>query len=422
MEVYGKEKDLNAFFGLVSERQERVKQASPLPDMEDPIGDLSRMLHPEGMQLVVSAVRDETPSVKTFRLEPAAGSGAGLPVFRPGQYVSLKAKIGDAWITRPYSISSSSCDALSSGYYELTIQKKEGGFLTGHIWDLWKNGTVVDMSGPHGNFYYDSLRDSLDIVAIAGGTGITPIRSMVREMFAGDLDMRITLLYGIRTPDCAVFSKEFDMYAAREPERFRVVYVCSEPDNTWRGPSGFITASCITENTGDVKGKTFFVCGPREMYRFLDRELEALDVPRRRIRQEASGEPFDVTSEPEFPGETKDRTFSVVVRIGNEVRTISAKGVDTLLVSLEKAGIGPDSQCRSGECGLCRSLLMAGNVFVRPDGDGRRAADRKFGYIHPCSSYPISDLEIRIPLTGGVVAGGNGGSSGILTREGQRYE
>jgi len=63
------------------------------------------------------------------------------------------------------------------------------------------------MSGPHGNFYYDSLRDSLDIVAIAGGTGITPIRSMVREMFAGDLDMRITLLYGIRTPDCAVFSK-----------------------------------------------------------------------------------------------------------------------------------------------------------------------------------------------------------------------
>jgi len=124
MEVYGKEKDLNAFFGLVSERQERVKQASPLPDMEDPIGDLSRMLHPEGIQLVVSAVREETPSVKTFRLEPAAGSGIGLPVFRPGQYVSLKAKIGDAWITRPYSISSSSCDALSSGYYELTIQKK----------------------------------------------------------------------------------------------------------------------------------------------------------------------------------------------------------------------------------------------------------------------------------------------------------
>jgi len=96
------------------------------------------------------------------------------------------------------------------------------------------------------------------MVAIAGGTGITPIRSMVRQMFAGDLDMRITLLYGIRTPDCAVFSKEFDMYAAREPERFRVVYVCSEPDNTWRGPSGFITASCITENTGDVKGKTVF--------------------------------------------------------------------------------------------------------------------------------------------------------------------
>ena len=412
MEVYGKDKDLNAFFGLVSDRQERVKQASPLPDMEDPIGDLSRMLHPEGMRLVVSSVRDETPSVKTFRLEPATGSGLKLPVFRPGQYVSLKIEIGDAWITRPYSISSSPCDAISSGCYELTIQKKEGGFLTGHIWNLWKEGTAVDLSGPHGNFYHDPLRDSRDIVAIAGGSGITPIRSMVREMFAGDLDMKITILYGIRTPDCAVFSKEFDMYAAREPERFKVVYVCSEPDDTWEGPAGFITASCITEHAGDVKGKTFFACGPREMYGFLDRELDALDIPRRRIRKEASGEPVDIASEPEFPGETKNMTFSLVVRMGNEVKTISAKAVDTILVSLEKAGIGPDSQCRSGECGLCRSLLMAGDVYVRPDGDGRRAADKKFGYIHPCSSYPISDLEIRNPLTGGVVTGENGGSSG----------
>ncbi|MBW2648487.1 MAG: iron-sulfur cluster-binding domain-containing protein [Deltaproteobacteria bacterium] len=412
MEVYGKDKDLNAFFGLVSERQERVKRASPLPDMEDPISDLSRMLHPEGMRLVVSAVRDETPSVKTFRLEPPAGSGAGLPVFRPGQYVSLKAKIGDVWITRPYSISSSPSDVLTSGYYELTIQKKEGGFFTGHIWDLWKGGTVVALSGPHGNFYHDSLRDSYDIVAIAGGSGITPIRSMVREIFAGDLDAKITLLYGIRTPDCAVFSEEFDMYAARYPEQFRVVYVCSEPDDTWRGSTGFITASCITEHAGDVKGKTFFVCGPREMYGFLDRELDALDIPRRRIRKEASGEPVDIASEPEFPVETKEMTFSLVVHMGNEARTISAKAVDTILVSLEKAGIGPDSQCRSGECGLCRSLLMAGDVFVRPDGDGRRAADKKFGYIHLCSSYPISDLEIRIPLTGGVVTGENGGSSG----------
>ena len=412
MEVYGKDKDLNAFFGLVSERQERVKQASPLPDMEDPIGDLSRMLHPEGMQLVVSSVRDETLSVKTFRLEPAAGSGIKLPVFRPGQYVSLKTKIGDVWITRPYSISSSPCDAISLSYYDLTIKKKEGGFLTGHIWDLWEKGTVVDLSGPHGNFYHDSLRDSRDIVAIAGGSGITPIRSMVREMFAGDLDMKITLLYGIRTPDCAVFLEEFDMYAVREPERFKVIYVCSEPDDTWKGPAGFITAPCITEHAGDVKGKTFFVCGPREMYGFLDKELDALDIPRRRIRKEASGEPVDIASEPEFPGETKGMTFSILVRMGNAVRTISAKAVDTVLVSLEKAGIGPDSQCRSGECGLCRSLLIAGDVFVRSDGDGRRAADKKFGYIHPCSSYPISDLEIRIPLTGGAVPGESGGSSG----------
>jgi ferredoxin len=57
----------------------------------------------------------------------------------------------------------------------------------------------------------------------------------------------------------------------------------------------------------------------------------------------------------------------------------------------------PPSECRSGECGVCRSLLVDGDVYVGPESDGRRAADRRFGYIHPCASYPITDLEVTVP-------------------------
>ncbi len=59
-----------------------------------------------------------------------------------------------------------------------------------------------------------------------------------------------------------------------------------------------------------------------------------------------------------------------------------------------------DSRCRSGECGICRSKLVSGDVFVLPDNDGRREADRDLGYIHPCSTYPLSDVVMIIPPAG----------------------
>ncbi|MBW2369919.1 MAG: 2Fe-2S iron-sulfur cluster binding domain-containing protein [Deltaproteobacteria bacterium] len=67
------------------------------------------------------------------------------------------------------------------------------------------------------------------------------------------------------------------------------------------------------------------------------------------------------------------------------------------MVSLEKANITPPSKCRSGECGFCHSHLISGDIFVDPDNDGRRMADKKFKGFHPCSSYPVSDLEIEVP-------------------------
>ncbi len=105
----------------------------------------------------------------------------------------------------------------------------------------------------------------------------------------------------------------------------------------------------------------------------------------------------DVTESPGFPQEVADRTFRLRVRIGGITAEVPARSVETVLVAMERAKLAPPSQCRSGECGFCRSLLVSGDVYVNPEGDGRRAADRRFGYIHPCSSYPITDLEVVVP-------------------------
>ncbi|MDO9230642.1 MAG: FAD-binding oxidoreductase [Syntrophales bacterium] len=407
MEIYGMQKDMEAFGRLLPERQERIAKASAEPVRDDPANALARRLHPERIDLVITEIREETSSTRTFRLRPAPGAQTELPIFRAGQYLSLKVPVGDSWLTRPYSIASAPYEAGGAdGFYEIAIRRKEGGFLTGRIWESWRAGTQITASGPHGTFYYEPLRDSPEIVALAGGSGITPIRSMLREAAAGRLDARITILYGTRRPDDIPFATELRELAARLPEKIRVAVVCSEPDEAWCGPTGFLTAACIRDHAGDHAGKTFFLCGPAEMYRFLDQELAALGIPRRRIRREVFGEEAAIAARPGFLLAAWEKSFSLTVQMGTAIKIVRAAAEETILTALERAGLAPDSQCRSGECGLCRSHLVSGEVFIKPEDDGRREADRRFGFIHPCATYPLSDLEIRLSLTGAAAKGG----------------
>ncbi len=92
-----------------------------------------------------------------------------------------------------------------------------------------------------------------------------------------------------------------------------------------------------------------------------------------------------------------DKTFQMKVKMQGVVREIPARATETVLVAMERANLASPSLCRSGECGFCRSLLLGGDVFIAPESDDRRAADRKLGYIHPCSAYPLSDLELETP-------------------------
>ena len=304
-------------------------------------------------------------------------------------------------VTRPFSISSAPSDTQGTvdkdGFYELTVKVKDEGFLSSKIFDNWKVGTIISVSGPHGNMYFDDLRDLNEIVGIAGGSGITPFRSMLREIVAEDLDINFILLYGSYHEDDIIFDEELRTLAEKAPEKIKIVNICSEPSENWRGPSGFITARFIKQYVGSVEGKSFFICGPQAMYEFLEKEIKELDVPKRRVRRELYGQPDDITMNRKFPADFKGKTFNITVRMGNKVETIKASTTESILVSLERAGIGTDSQCRSGECGLCRSLLISGDIFINDDIDGRRAGDKKFGFFHPCSSYPLSDLEVKIP-------------------------
>ena len=189
-------RDLFAFTKLVPQRKKRIEKASNEPITSDPMNELASRIHPKNQYLIIREIRDETKSAKIFKLIPDPDSNTKeLAYFRCGQYLSLKVEVNGVVITRPYSISSSPTDALH-GFYEITIRKTDDGFLTPYIWNNWKVGTKLVSSDPSGHFFYDNLRDLKNIVGIGGRSGITPFRSMAKEIDEGKLDIKLTVIYG----------------------------------------------------------------------------------------------------------------------------------------------------------------------------------------------------------------------------------
>lgn len=341
-------------------------------------------LHPARVELEVSAILPETPSARTVRLVSRRGY---LPPFQAGQYVNLFVQIDGVRTSRPYSISSSPTQV---GHWDLTIRRTAGGFVSNYLLDTVRVGDGLESSGPAGTFTYNPLFHDRDLVFLAGGSGITPFMSMIREVADRGLKRRIQLVYGSRSPDDVIFGRELELLAGRQ-ENINVDVVISEPPAGYVGRTGFLTADCLRDCLGEVEGKMFYLCGPEAMYSFCGAALAEMGVPGRRVRREVFGPPADVTRQPGWPsGLPADATFAVTLEGG---RKITARAGEPLMNSLEREGIVVPALCRTGECSLCRTRLISGQVY-QPPGVLLRRSDRRFGYIHPCLAYPLSDLEL----------------------------
>jgi ferredoxin-NADP reductase len=375
--------------GDISAMKESLEKQKVKPqELKDSITPQEKAIagiHPRRLELKVKEIIAETASAKTFRMESKDGR---LPLFRAGQYINLFVEIGGVRTSRPYSISS----APGKPYYDITIRRVDGGFVSHYLLDKVRVGDSFESSGPNGYFYYEPLMDSADLVFLAGGSGAAPFMSIIRETVAKKAALKIHLIYGSRQPDDIIFEKELKDVTANN-KNIKVDYVVSEPPAGWKGASGFLDEKIISSMAGDLKGKTAFACGPALMYQVCLPALAKLGVPARRIKQEAYGPPQDITKEPAWPGTPASKEFEIMeMRSGKKAK---AKAGEPLMNSLERAGIVVPAICRSGECTACRTKLISGRVFT-PSRVHHRQADKKSGYIHPCMSYPLEDLRVRL--------------------------
>ncbi len=343
-------------------------------------------LHPASLDLAVADIIDESASARTFRL---ASGGAFLPPFQAGQYITLFPKIGGVRTGRAYSISS---PPNQTGYYDITIRRVGGGFVSQYYLDEVKVGDRVRTSGPSGNFYFNPILHDRVMVCLAGGSGVTPFMSMIREIVQCGLDRELVLFYGNTSLDDAMFHKELTDTAAAHGN---ILYlpVIEKPGKGYKGLTGYISADIVRDNLKDVSGKTYYLCGPPAMYDFCVPQLEQLNIERKKIHREMYGPPKNISSHPGWPaGLDENARFTVTLGGGKK---IMARAGEPLLNSLEREGVVVPSLCRSGECSMCRIKLLSGSVF-QPEGVLVRKSDRRYNFIHSCAAYPLEDLAILI--------------------------
>ena len=338
--------------------------------------------HPKRLHLAVSEIIDETATSKTFRLR---GADRGvLPPFQAGQYINVFID----GTSRPFAISST---PARLDHYDITVRRVPGGRISNLLLDTVDVGQPILTTGPMGTFHHNPLFHGEDVVFLAGGSGVAPAMSMIRDIVDHDLPRRFHLIYGSREDSDIIFRAELDTLAAAHPA-IRVDHVIAEPNGDWAGPTGFLTADTISALTGPLGQRMVYVCGPQALYPFAVQQLSALGHPRNRIRFEANGAPADPTTQPHWP-DWADPATEVTVTVGDTA--FRARCGRPLLDALEDNGLRPEAACRSGECSLCRVRVLKGEVHEAEEAKPR-LCDKQYGYVHSCVSYPLTDVELDV--------------------------
>ncbi|MEG1417719.1 MAG: FAD-binding oxidoreductase, partial [Oscillospiraceae bacterium] len=303
MKIKGFLKDVGGASRVTARRKELFETASDKLVLSDPIGDVANALHPGSITLEVASITPASPTAKTIRF---ISKDKKLPVFQAGQYLSLKLNIGDTLTSRPYSISSAPFETRTDNpFVEITVRNKGESFASDYLYKSLKIGDNLSGTMPHGQFYFEELRDAKNIVAIAGGSGITPFISMAREIEHGTLDVNLTILYGSNEVSDIILKDRLD---AIKSDRVRVVHVIAN-DPSWSGEKGFITSEIIKKySAGDT---TYFLCGPQVMCKFVLGELDKLHIAPRRIRREVFGAPREIENYEGYPESAKGKTFKL---------------------------------------------------------------------------------------------------------------
>ena len=329
--------------------------------------------------MVCVAVRDETPSVRTFRLRPAKGR---VP-FIPGQalQIGLPLTSGAAW--RSFTISGAAGADL-----ELTVKAQGSEGATGWMHAHLREGVAIEARAPRGAFTL-ARRRSDRIALVSGGSGATPMIAMLRHLAETQPDADVVWFHAAHEPAEVLFARELS--ALQDVMSNLSVAICvSRVAPGWFGYRGRISRPGMVAAVPDLGRREVFCCGPQGFMR----EVRLIHAAEGGDRTQFHTESFGAAAEPASQADaapTDGAAFSLTVN----GRTIAIHGEETILQAGLRQGVIIPSGCGEGMCGTCMVRRVSGEIACLPHG-GLTPDEAAGGFVLACSSRARSDVEISM--------------------------
>jgi len=320
--------------------------------------------------LAVVDVVDETADTRSFVLEipPALEE---TYTYAAGQFCTFRATIGGEPVSRCYSMSSSP-DAGDP--FTTTVKRVSGGPMSNWMNDTLAPGDTIEVMRPLGLFV---LRETdAPIVAFAGGSGITPVISIIKSALA-TTTRPITLVYANRMADSIIFADALERLRSASGGRLSVHHHLDSE-------RGFLDPAACAALARDRARAVFYLCGPGPYMDTVQAGLSMLGV----AANQPLIEKFDVGGDAPVDEETSV-TESLVIRLDRKKHALKYQPGDTILEAARRAGLRPPFSCESGSCATCMAHLDAGSVHMRVN-NALSAEEVEDGWVLTCQAVPTS--------------------------------
>jgi ring-1,2-phenylacetyl-CoA epoxidase subunit PaaE len=340
--------------------------------------------------LKVLQVIRETADASTVVLEkPLDGTFS----YKPGQYLTLKLTVGGESLRRAYSLCSS---PTTDSDLAVTVKRVDKGRMSNFVHTQLKAGDVVEVFPPMGNFcLVPDATKARHVVMLGGGSGITPLMSILKSTLTAEPNSRITLIYGNRDEESIIFKRTLDAMAEAQPDRLRVIHILSDPSPSWIGMRGLPMRHVILGIVQDIMNadqlpKSYWICGPSPMMEESQAALGFLGIPKDAIHREIFTAALPDTDAPKTAAtEAKRGDYTITVRLDGKEKQVLVKNNQTILEAVIGEGMDPPYACQMGVCCTCRAMRHSGKVEMEED-EGLSDTEINEGFILTCQSHPLT--------------------------------